>query len=179
MNTGITEYTAPSGSVVKGALELPKEFDSRRFVAKWAVQGSGVERAKEPEIIASEGKQIIGWQVWLDSRKQPVRRNLSGKVFYLMFRPKNIQQAVNKLYGNVSRKRMVTEGEGQTIAGERNTDTGMLNNKRLSREGENQTFEGQVPINEITQEETVVAVEATATADEDILLQAGKGSKRK
>jgi hypothetical protein len=178
MNTGISEYTSPAGKVNKGALELPKDFETTRYAAKWAKQGAGVSRAMEPEIVASEGKQIIPWSVWKNAAGQICRRALASGVFILMVRPKNIQQAANKLYGNVSRRRMVTEGEGQTIGGERNNDSGMLNNARLSREGENQTFEGQIPLNEITIEDTTVATEAVGTADEETILQASKTRKR-
>ncbi len=178
MNTGISEYTSPAGKVNKGALELPKDFETTRYAAKWAKQGAGVSRAMEPEIVASEGKQICPWTVWKNAQDQICRRQLASGVFILMVRPKNVQQAANKLYGNVSRRRMVTEGEGHTIGGERNSDTGMLSNARLSREGENRTFEGQIPLNEITAEDTAIATEAVATTDADTILQASKNRKR-
>jgi hypothetical protein len=47
MNTGISEYTSPAGKVNKGALELPKDFETTRYAAKWAKQGAGVSRAME------------------------------------------------------------------------------------------------------------------------------------
>ena len=178
MELGISTYESPAGHVNKGALELPKDFDSARHAAKWVKNGAGVQRAQEPEIIASEGVQVVPWAVWQSKTKQICKRILASGVFILMFRPKNIQQAANKIYGNVSRKRMVTEGEGHTIGGERNSDTGMLNNSRLSREGENRVFEGQIQINKITQEDTTISTEAVATVDKEVVLQASKSAKK-
>lgn len=50
-----------------------------------------------------------------------------------MFRPKSLQGAIQKIYGNESRKRMFQEVSGQTVAGEVNQDTGILTNSVLSR----------------------------------------------
>lgn len=165
---GLSSFTNPEGYVNKGRLPLPENFDTRRFVGKWTKKGPSVQIAKQPERIPSEKMEATGWQIWSDPKtKQICSRTLSTGVFILMFRPRVLQTAINKLYGNASRRRMVQEAEGKTVAGQIKTDSGIFTQDvlskipGLSREGD--PFETAVPFNDLTPTAVEEPVQAVAT----------------
>lgn len=167
MIEGLTAFTSPQGYVNRGRLPLPETFDSKRFVGKWVKKGPSIQIAKQPEPIPSENVVANGWQVWSDSKNQICQRTLSTGIFILMFRPRVLQTAINKLYGNASRRRMVQEAEGKTVAGQTKTDSGIFTqdvlNKipGLNREGS--PFETNVPFNDLATVEVEESVQAKAT----------------
>lgn len=158
MIEGLTAYTAPAGTVQKGRLSLPPEFNSNQFVGKWVKQGPSVAMAKQRVPIPSESVVADGWAVWEDKNKKPCIRTISSGAFILMFRPRVLQEAINKIHGNQSRKRMLDEAQGKTVTsldGGLNGDRGMLTPDKLAtipglRESE-PTFEGDVRLNSVVE----------------------------
>ena len=132
MIEGLTQVTGPS-KVNRGHLQLPDDFDETKFVGFWAKRGSIANKAKQDEILGGSGVKAQGWNVWKSARGQLCQRTLSSGVYVLMFRPKSLQQAVQKIYGNESRRRMLQEAMGETVAGEAVTDTVVLTDKVLSQ----------------------------------------------
>lgn len=159
---GIEKFTAGAGFVDRGRFPLPTGFDSRQFSAKWVEHGPKVSMAQEREIIQSEGVTVPGWQVWKDKNGKPCFRTISKGAFVLMFQPKALRQAINKLRGNQSRRRMVKEAVGETVSANPQDDKGVLSAKRLQEIGIERTgepaFEGDVKMNDLS---SGVAEEAT------------------
>lgn len=132
MIEGLEAVTSPV-NVNKGHLEMPVEFDQNRFVGAWFKRGPQANKMRQPEVLGGAQIKAAGWSVWKDSKGRTCQRSLSSGVYILMFRPKNLQQAIQKIYGNESRRRMVQEASGQTVAGDINQDSGILTNSVLSR----------------------------------------------
>lgn len=132
---GIEKIPAASlADLQAGPLILPIEFDSQRYSAKWQFSGTGVERSEQREIIGRTGLAAPGWRVWHHPTTNKIEeRPLSRGKVVLMFRPKAVQQEVNKLYGNISSDRMKAEKEGDTVlAGE--GGEGLLSSKQLGKD---------------------------------------------
>ncbi len=160
MIEGLTAYTAPAGSVQKGRFMMPPEFP-KHLVGKWVKQGPSVTMARQPVPIPSEGVVASGWETWLDKQKKPCVRTVASGAFILMFRPRVLQTAINKIHGNQSRKRMIDEAQGKTVTsvdGGQVSDRGVLTRDVLNqipglREND-QAFEGSVQLNDLTPEPT-------------------------
>jgi hypothetical protein len=128
---------------------LPATFDSVKYASKWAEEGPEVEEARQEQVISSAGMKAQGWEVFrtidLEATKKlgekgdkapvlvPVKRVVGKKVFILMFRPKALQQAVNKLYANESRERLNREIVGESATVNEAGDPGILTNQDLKR----------------------------------------------
>jgi hypothetical protein len=156
---GLTTWDGKVGEVNKGSFPPPPEFDRNRFSGKWVKNNHQVSRAQESEVIRSEGVVAAGWGVWKNPKTQkPCIRTVNSGAYILMFRPKTLQQAVNAAYGNVSKKRMIQEAEGETLSVgtlESGTTQGMLTKKTLdavagNRGNAESSFEGQVVLNSLT-----------------------------
>lgn len=94
-----------------GLFNLPVEFDRAKFAASWVKKGPDVQReAQRQPVLGAPGITADGWQVWKDSKGKmaTVATSKSGE-FILMFRPREVQDQVNALYGNVSKGRMLRE----------------------------------------------------------------------
>jgi hypothetical protein len=159
---GIEKFTAPSGFVNRGRFSLPPEFDSQKFSAKWVEHGPKVVMAQDKEVIQSEGVRVPGWAVWKDSKGKPCLRTVSKGAFVLMFQPKALRQAINKIRGNQSRRRMVKEAKGETVTANPQDDKGVLSAQKLQEMGiessSEPAFEGDVTFNDLSSE---AAEEAT------------------
>lgn len=151
---GLERIDSSNPSSYKGQLDLPNEFDSRQFVANWVARRS-VEAKKRKETIRSENLRADGWQVWKDKGGKACIRNLGTGPFVLMFRPKALQQALNKAYGNVSIRRMQGEANGDTVGGSGIDDGGMLSNKvlnqiqKLNKERTDAPIEAPIALNDV------------------------------
>lgn len=127
------------GVANQSSLLVPEEFDTKKYVGKWAFVGSSAERARQPQRIQGTTHAVDGWEVFKypknhadeSLRDTPCIRPLGGKQAILLFRPKVLQRAVNAIHGNISRERMIAEHEGETISGQPVHDGSMLNSKRL------------------------------------------------
>lgn len=134
-----------------GPLSLPPWFDRRKWAAKWVKEGPEVEAAREREwLVGTEGVTADGWQPALDSNKKPHKIVLSKGTYVLLCRPQEIQQAVNAIYGNVGKERLMQERRGETTGGVPTNDPGLLSDERLAKVlGPDQLEEGDVILNKV------------------------------
>lgn len=133
---GITQITGPRNlSQIRGHLQLPSGFPEKQFACKWTKVGAAVERDSEPEMIAGTSDiQADGWKVWRDPKtKKPCERALGNGKYILMVRPRALQTALQKIYGNMSKDRMEAEYRGETVAGEPVQDSGIFGYDALKR----------------------------------------------
>lgn len=156
---GLTMLTGPRRSRMAGSkFALPPGFDSKKFASKWVERGPGVQEAEQPVVLDFANCQAQGWSVFkvtapapeVDSeeiegeteapkakRKLPPRvpftRAVGKNVYVLMFRPKNLQRAVNTLYANQSRQIVDRELLGHTNSANESQDPGMLTNADLKK----------------------------------------------
>lgn len=100
-----------------GLLTPPADFDLSRFAAKWAKEGNEVAVAMQEQRVQGTEYTAPGWQPWKDKDGKQYRVSLGDGSYILMFRPKEIQQAVQEAYGELSRKRLIAEGIGETVGG--------------------------------------------------------------
>ena len=107
--------SVPMGTVDAGIFNLPPEFDTKQFAAEWVEKGQ-VAMKQQRQNLPQTGMSADGWQVWKkDSKDKPTTTHGSGnKEFVLMCRPRIIQDQVNALYGNVSKKLLNSEVAGKT-----------------------------------------------------------------
>jgi hypothetical protein len=147
------EFLPKSESSVKGAgpFTLPANFDTKQHAAKWVKKGPAVQAAAEREYILGTRMTADGWAVWKDGGKPHTITITSGE-HILLFRPKAIQDAVNAIYGNVGKERMMSEKKGHTVAGEAKADPGLLGEDTLTKQlgGEGVADEdGDVKLNKV------------------------------
>lgn len=158
MIEGLQALEGPISVINEGQLQLPPEFDKTKLAGKWEKDGPHVLKAQQNEIIASARVQAKGWTVWLDSAKKPCKRTLGSGTFILMYRPRQLQDAVNALHGNTSRMRLSDEVLGSTIQGQDpQAAEGLLNHTQLSERGlrEDLSDGAVLPLNKVdlTQEQ--------------------------
>lgn len=132
---GLTESTGPRNlNMIRGKLTLPADFPEGKYACKWTKKGPNVERDKQREQVIGTNITSDGWTVWLDSKtKKPCERTISDGTYILMVRPKQLQVAIQKILGNVSRDRMEREQRGETVAGAPKVDRGIFNHEELKR----------------------------------------------
>lgn len=119
-------------------LQIPEEFDQKKFAFKWCEEGPRVTQAQQQQFLIP-GYAVDGWQVAKykkgDHAGDVVKNSLkSGKTLVLMLRPKILQEAVNAVYGNISKARSQAEQAGTTLTSPDGTpidQQGMLTNRRL------------------------------------------------
>lgn len=125
--SGFREIVGPRNQDrVRGRLTMPKEADSRLYAFKWVKLGIDVSRALQAEQVIGTNYEVDGWQRWKSRMGKPHSRALKEGTFILMFRPKALQENLQRTYGNISRQRTINEALGHTVAGEAASDRGML-----------------------------------------------------
>lgn len=115
-----------------GKLTLPLEFPRHKYAAKWAEKGFGAQQEMQEQHVAP-GIIADGWQVF-KVRGKVFTRILSSKVYILMFRPKELQNTINKICGNLSREKIVGQHSGKRMElpeGATPGDRSMLTNADL------------------------------------------------
>ncbi len=128
----------PASSQTAGMFSLPTCFKTEKFAAQWSKVGPDADKAMEKQHIIGTNLTADGWQIYRDKDKKPVKRASQNGDYVLMFRPKEIQNAVNAIYGNVGYERMVQEKKGETVGGVPVSDFGMLNEAAIVKAtGEN------------------------------------------
>jgi len=154
---GITTIEGPADlNRYRGRLDLPIDFDSKRFAAKWVKKGNGVERAMQRSSIIGTNLQAPGWVPYKNPKTGVIHtRPLKDGVYVLMVRPQLTQKAVLAINGNTSRRRMVREANNETIKGEDFEDTGMLPSSTLTRAGlgTEEITPLEVKFNQVSEEE--------------------------
>lgn len=143
---------------------LPPGFEGHKYASSWVEDGPAVREAMQPETIEHANVRADGWQVYKcleekkisvmdddlsDDKKSktppklvPYTRVVGKKVFVLMFRPKKLQQALNKIYADVSRDLVNQEVKGETAAANTDGDPGILTNADLRKAG---AFDEEAP----------------------------------
>lgn len=125
--------TATEGSV--GKFDLPPKFDRKKyageFVAKRDVNSKmGRQRLLGAPVTAD------GWAVWKDPDTNKIFTVAVREGEYtLMCRPRDVQDAVNIIYGNIGKEAAAHEKTGTTVAGDNLQDAGMLPANRLKKLG--------------------------------------------
>lgn len=137
---GIIDYSGPAGSNA-GFFQLPTQFDQIQHSANWVPKGPQVEKAQQLQPILGTNKAASGWAVWKypkghkDAGK-PHTANTSKGDYILMFRPKHVSEAVNAIYGNVSKRHLVRhQGEVTPVAPGADGDRSVLSNAVLNQHG--------------------------------------------
>jgi len=134
---GITVVDGPQDlNRYRGRLDLPPDFDSKRWACKWVKKGVGVERALQPTHILGTNLRAPGWALYKNPKTGIIwTRALKDGIYVLMVQPQVTRKAILAVNGNTSRKRMVREANNETIKGEDFSDTGMLPSDTLTRAG--------------------------------------------
>lgn len=142
-----------------GKFALPVEFDSTKLASAFYGEGQEAESMRALQPLIGAPYQVMGWEIWrypaevptgeLDSKtKEPIMRkhpmggnphkvagSKVGENFVLMFRPIEVQEQVNMVYGDVSLDMLTREATGETLTvAQAAGDPGMLTNTRLARE---------------------------------------------
>lgn len=137
---GIVDYSGPAGSNA-GFFQLPLGFDQLKHSANWVPKGPQVEKAQTLQPILGTNKAASGWEVWKHPKGhkeagKPCTANTSKGEYILMFRPKHVSEAVNAIYGNVSKRHLVRhQGEVTPVAPGADGDRSVLSNAALNQHG--------------------------------------------
>lgn len=142
-----------------GIFNLPPAFDQKKWASQWTEEVQvATMQLRQP--IVGAGATADGWEIWKPegSKGAAVKVKASNnKTYVLMCRPRVIQDQVNAIYGNISKKFMNKEISGQTVAGEVQQDPGMLTEERLkSQGGGSLAEESMLPLNSVVAEPSAV-----------------------
>lgn len=144
---GISIVTAPASEPNAGVFNLPKDFDRNTHASLWAKQGAEVEARQQREYLEGSNFSAEGWEVWKDKKdKICTVATRKGDVYVLMFRKRVVQDNVNAIYGDVSKRRIIAEHAGETVGGQALQDTGLLTNQTLNR-NHIRDFDGEEGLN--------------------------------
>ena len=147
---GIQILQQPTSEVDAGIFNLPPEFDRKKNAAQWKQMGAEVLKAQERQSILGTHLTADGWEPFKDKAGGPVKRiSTNGKEYMLMFRPREIQDAVNALYGNVGKERMSMSKRGESSAGVPLAKGVLTEEQLLKVTNERTAEEGGVVMNEI------------------------------
>lgn len=147
---GIEFMSGPTQEVSAGIFSLPTEFDREKHAAQWSKVGADANKAIERQHLIGTKLTADGWSIYKDQEKKVVKRQAANGEYVLMFRPKEIQNAVNAIYGNVGLERMAQEKVGQTTGGVPITDPGLLNEATiLKATGEQITDPERITFNKV------------------------------
>lgn len=157
---------ATGGGPDAGMFTLPPEFDQQLNVAEWVEEGM-VEMKKQRQHLPQTGLTADGWELFKKAGKSVFVSLSKGLKFYLMFRPRKIQEQVNAAYGNVSKELLRREIRGETLTVPtlnglaQVQDPGMITEARLKSEvgGMSETSEGDTAPNKIKITSNVTAAE--------------------
>ena len=118
-----------------GKFDLPLGFDTKKWAAQW-VNSKEVEANRGRERLLGIRATADGWTVYKDEKTGKVCKvNVKEGEFTLMVRPREVQDAVNILYGNLGKTNALAEQEGDLVAGKGPQDPGMLPEKTLRNLG--------------------------------------------
>lgn len=113
------------------AIQIPAGLCQKKWSYKWCIKGPQVNAAMEEQFL-TQGYTVSGWALCKDEEKLPYERSLrSGTVLVLMRRPKKLQEAVNAIYGNISKSITNAEQQGETVSVEGGNQPGMITNKAM------------------------------------------------
>lgn len=134
----ILEFPRGTGADLGGPLALPQGFDTKAHAAGWFKEGPSAEAATQRQFLTGTQRVTAdGYVVWKDSpgdptKGKPYKVTLQSGVYVLMYRPRDIQNAVNAIFGNVGKEMLAQERRGETLGGIP-VQPGMLNEERLAK----------------------------------------------
>lgn len=131
---GIQILQQPESEVDAGIFNLPNEFDREAYASRWVAMGNAVEKAKERQPLIGTRLTADGWQVFTEKGKPVKRSTDKGGEFVLMFRPREVQDAVNAIYGNVGKERMIMHKKGESTSGGVPLTPGLLTEEQVARQ---------------------------------------------
>lgn len=156
---GIEILKQPGFAPDAGIFNLPPNFDIKKWAAEWVGEGM-VPFKMQRQSLPGANATADGWVPYKDETEGKNKgkfvktTNGAGKVFVLMVRPKQLQQDINALLGNVSKKHITRELRGETVGGELAQDPGMLPESRLREaQSESPAVNEEIPLNEISTSE--------------------------
>lgn len=151
----------PQGTPDAGLFNLPPDFDSKKYAAEW-VEESQVPFKRQRQSLPQTGFTADGWEPYKTEGAKTAYSVVGGnkKRYVLMVRPRAIQDQVNALFGNVSKKQIRREQKGETVAGATPQDPGMLTEQRLKSatgEGSMMGEDGDTELNRVEEVSAVVS----------------------
>lgn len=160
---GITFTKIPEQQAHAGLFELPPDFPRRELSGQWVLQ-EAVRSMEQRQPMPQVGAMAPGLTVWMgEDGKGKIKIVVDGKgrKHVLMYRPRKVQEAINALYGNVTKMLHNRNVKGETISANEQQDPGMLSESRLREEGQgdNNISESLMALNEVKKPEDAVAVE--------------------
>lgn len=142
--------TPPGGGADAGLFNLPPTFDRLKHAAEWVEEGQ-VAMKEQRQILPQANMTADGWTIWKEKEGgEPTKVRVSGgRTFVLMCRPAAIQAEVNAIFGDVSKRVLKREIQGETVDGASIQDSGILTEERLRRElgGDMSSGGGDVTLN--------------------------------
>ena len=124
----------PESEVDAGIFNLPKDFDREKYATCWKLAGNAVEKAKERQVLIGTRLTADGWEVYTEKGKPVKRSTERGGEYILMFRPREIQDAVNAVFGNVGKERMILHKKGESTTGGVPLTPGILTEEQVLRQ---------------------------------------------
>lgn len=151
---GIQILDQPHSEADAGIFNLPPKFPRAEKASFWHKEGTQMLKAQEREHLLGTKLTADGWEPWKDpdNKQQIVKRVCSSGTYILCARPREVQDAVNAIYGNVGKERMIAQKRGQPTTGGVEIDPGMLSEEQLAKaSGERiPTDDGEVRFNPVT-----------------------------
>lgn len=131
---GLQVIEKPAGQPDAGLFNLPPAFDTSRFAAEWVLE-TQVASKSQRQVLSQTRFTADGWTVWRVNKDDPATTvaTEAGKKYVLMCRSRKLQDQVNAVFGDVTKKQINRELQGQTAAGEA-PQKGILTEERLQRE---------------------------------------------
>lgn len=124
---------ATEGSV--GKFDLPITFDRKKYAGEFVLKRD-VESKRSRQRLMGAPVTADGWEVWKDPKLNKIHVvSVKEGDYTLMCRPRDVQDAVNIIYGNIGKEAARTEKEGKTVAGENLQDAGMIPVNRMKELG--------------------------------------------
>lgn len=140
-------------NMAAGPLTPPKEFNFRIHAAKWVKEGQEVEAAGSREYLLGSQYTADGWQVWKDKEGRPFKIPLKSGTYILLHRDRAVQDAVNAIYGNVGKKRLMEERQQAPQVTPEGVPSQVLDDATLARvigkDESSEWGEGDVNLNRI------------------------------
>lgn len=129
---GLQPIKNPGDMPDSGLFQLPPGFPVDKLASEWVEQGR-VQFKQQRENLIGTGYSADGWTIYRANPEDRPTEVVTGdkKRFVLMVRERDLQNQINKLYGNVSKMRINREVQGETVAGNGLQDSGILTAQAL------------------------------------------------
>ncbi len=154
---GIQMLSTPTSDVDAGIFNLPPSLDTKKFAVQWKLKGLEVDKAMQRQSLLGTRLSADGWEVYKVEGK-PVMRAATKGEYVLMFRPREVQDAVNAVYGNVGLERMTDHLRGATTGGVP-LESGILTAAEVAKvTGERAEQDGEVKFNAVALDDKPIEV---------------------